>query len=418
MTRPAADLPDRSLPPDQVIPGDHARVAVPPNPQQEAGNDHSAKRKYPCEQCGAKLDFDPAVQSLHCPYCGFQKAIEQPAQGVEERDWDQFWSQQTTHEEQLPEHASEVVCTACGAVVILDDKIVTDACPYCARHLENEPQAARSMILPGAILPFAITRQQAIASFTEWLQSRWFAPSQLKNFSNLGKLSGVYLPYWTFDSMTDSHYKGMRGDDYTEIEHYMDHETHTQTDAHGNTTTTTHPVMKTRTVTKTSWSSASGEVNHFFNDLLVCASTTLPAELIAQLEPWDLPSLVEFRAEYLSGFQTERYTVGLKEGFFRAEAMMEPQIKKLCCQDIGGDHQTISFLKTDHTEITFKHLLLPVWVAAFRFRDQPFRILINARTGEVVGTRPYSFAKITFLVLGIIAAVALVAFIIAAASSR
>jgi DNA-directed RNA polymerase subunit RPC12/RpoP len=394
-----------------------AELQPDPNTADPTGSERISKssspsRKFPCGQCGAKLDFDPAVQSLHCPYCGFQQTIAAQTETVEERDWELFWSQQASTEEQLPGHSSEVTCTACGAVVLLDDKIAADACPYCATHLDHQPRSAQAMIPPGAILPFALTHHQAIAAFTNWIQSRWFAPSQLKILSNLGQLSGVYIPYWTFDAMTFSSYTGQRGDNYTEIEHYVDHETRTHTNAQGVTTTSTQPVSKTRHVTKTRWSYAAGQVDHFFNDILICASHTLPPDLIAKLEPWDLPSLVDFRPEFLSGFQTERYTIGLREGFTRANAVMEPAIQTLCRQDIGGDHQTISSLDTKHTDITFKHLLLPVWIAAFRYRDKPYRILINARTGEVVGTRPYSIPKIASLIAAILVAIALTAFII------
>ena len=39
-------------------------------------------------------------------------------------------------------------------------------------------------------------------------------------------------------------------------------------------------------------------------------------------------------------------------------------------------------------------MLLPVWVAAFRFVGRPYRFVVNGRTGEVQGERPWSFWKI------------------------
>src|SRR5207344_1224993 len=29
-----------------------------------------AGRQFPCGNCGARLDFDPAARSLKCPFCG------------------------------------------------------------------------------------------------------------------------------------------------------------------------------------------------------------------------------------------------------------------------------------------------------------------------------------------------------------
>ena len=70
--------------------------------------------------------------------------------------------------------------------------------------------------------------------------------------------------------------------------------------------------------------------------------------------------------------------------------------------DIGGDEQTIENLATDYSEITFKHLLLPVYAGAYRYNGKLFQILVNGRTGEIQGDRPYSFWKIALLVLSLV----------------
>jgi hypothetical protein len=281
-------------------------------------------------------------------------------------------------------------------VVLLEDKVATDRCPYCATALENKPEAAQAMIQPEGVLPFAVIQRQAVEAFNRWIKRLWFAPNDLKQFANLGKLTGVYIPYWTYDAMTYTHYTGSRGDDYTVTE------TYTETDANGQTQT------RTRMVTHTRWSWVSGEVRHFFDDVLICGSKSLPPGLLSQLRGWNLPKLEEYRPQFLSGFQTERYTVGLKEGFEQAKAIMAAEIRQLCCRSIGGDHQQLDQVQTQHVGVTFKHILLPVWIAAYRYRSQTHRILVNGQTGAVVGTRPYSWVKIALLVLGIVLAVLLV----------
>src|SRR5262249_14321073 len=155
----------------------------------------------------------------------------------------------------------------------------------------------------------------------------------------------------------------------------------------------------TRQVIRTRWTPVSGRVQHFFDDVLICASHSLPEAYPDKLAPWDLDQLEDFRAEFLSGFQTERYAVGLTEGFEEARAIMDAEIEGLCRQDIGGDHQRLDRVKTQHVGVTFKHLLLPMWLAAYRYQDQTYQIVVNGRTGAVVGSRPYSWVKITLLVL-------------------
>ncbi len=84
--------------------------------------------------------------------------------------------------------------------------------------------------------------------------------------------------------------------------------------------------------------------------------------------------------------------------------MVEP-IQASIRRDIGGDHQQIESVNTSYSNITFKHLLLPIWLSAYRYNDRTFHFLVNARTGEVQGERPYSAAKIALLVVAILAAV-------------
>jgi hypothetical protein len=200
-------------------------------------------------------------------------------------------------------------------------------------------------------------------------------------------LDGVYLPYWTFDSQTTTSYRGARGDHYYVTERYTDSQGKSQT----------------RQVQKTRWRSASGTVHVGFDDVLIAASAGLPPKVIAGLEPWDLDALVPFDGRYLAGFVAERYRVDLEAGFHLAEARMEPRIEAAIRGDIGGDVQRIDAMTVRHDDVRWKHLLLPVWVSSFRYRERLFRVTVNARTGEVSGERPWSWIKIGLLVLAIVA---------------
>ena len=343
-------------------------------------------RKFPCPSCGAKLDFDPTSRGLACPYCGYKQQIQRLADAtVAERDYQDYLTREEGKGQVIPGRASETRCTGCGAVVLLDDKLATEKCPFCATHLEHSPAAARAMIPPEAVLPFGIDLRKARDKFDAWLGSLWFAPSELKKVAALGQLQGVYLPHWTYDSMTYTFYDGSRGDDYTTTEWY------TVTDDKGNSR------QESRTVVHTNWTPVSGEVQHFFDDVLVCGSRSIPPALLDDLGDWALPKLEPFQPDYLSGFQTERYAIGLKDGFATAKELMQPTIHRLICEDIGGDHQTVSGKKTRYSAVTFKHVLLPVWVAAYRYQGAAYQILVNGRTGKVTGRRPWSVTKIAAL---------------------
>ena len=375
----------------------------PDSPSAPAAPDEQpspAGRQFPCKQCGATLVYDPDAGAPACPYCGYVEKIGPKSSPIEEHDLFEYLKRQTQPIESLAGHSSQVTCESCKAVVLVEDHVVMDRCPYCGSVIRNAPVATTEMIEPESLLPFAISKAKAVGAFAAWVASRWFAPSALTKLANLGELSGVYMPYWTYDAMTNSHYKGSRGDDYTVMEQF------TTTNAQGQT------IVESRPVTHTSWTRVSGEVEHFFNDILVYASTSLPEKSIAALEPWELPELQPFDPAFLAGFKTERYTIPVEAGFQIASTRMDAMIRQLCCRDIGGDHQQIDSIQTERSAVTFKHLLLPLWLAAYKYEGRAYQVLINARSGEVSGTRPYSVAKIAALVTCVAAAVATVAYAI------
>lgn len=351
------------------------------------------------------MEFDPLAQGLKCPYCGYGQDVDtQSAPEVVERDFNAYLDRAEAQGTVIEGRSSETKCPGCGAIVLLEDKVATEQCPFCSTHLETKPEAAHAMIAPEGVMPFAVDHRGAREAFTKWLHGLWFAPTRLKLVAILGQFTGVYLPHWTYDTMTYTKYDGQRGDDYTETEWY----THTGADGKSE--------RRSRTVTKTRWTWVSGEVDHFFDDVLVCASRSVPEGLVDDLGDWGLNELQGFTPGYLSGFKTERYAVGLRDGLVKAKDIMAPTIDALICRDIGGDHQRISSKSTHYSGITFKHLLLPVWVAVYRFHEQTFQVLVNGRSGKVSGYRPWSWWKIVALVVAILLAVVVVGLVLAGLS--
>ena len=102
----------------------------------------------------------------------------------------------------------------------------------------------------------------------------------------------------------------------------------------------------------------------------------------------------------------EGYAVDLGQGYEEARQKMARQIDRDVRFDIGGDQQRVHAVDTDIRDVTFKHILLPVWLAAYKYRGQTYRFVVNGRTGRVQGERPWSAIKIAIaVVLGLIVAV-------------
>lgn len=337
-----------------------------------------------CDQCGAKLDFAPGTSALKCPYCGFEMQISQSKTQVVELDYQAFLEKAGREKES--HEAQRVQCDKCGAETTMPAETAAGICPFCGANMVFSGSVSR-LIKPEALLPFKVSQKDAFEDFRRWIRKLWFAPGDLKQYAESeGKLAGVYVPYWTYDSDTTTYYRGERGDYYYTTETYTAEENG-------------RSVTRTREVRHTRWSPASGTVQNSFDNILVLASKSLPKKYADHLGPWDLANLVSYTDEYLSGFRAESYQISLPQGFEAAKEVMAAAIQNSIRKDIGGDEQRIDSAQTQYANITFKHILLPVWLSAYRFREKIYRILINARTGEVKGERPFSPWKIAAAVL-------------------
>ena len=343
---------------------------------------------YPCEQCGADLRFAPGQDRLVCDYCDHVQTLAPAGLGqlaaMDELDLAAALAGGLPLE-QIEEHRA-VTCPNCGARFGLDPAQHAAECPYCATPVVADTGTARQ-IKPQAVLPFAIAEDQARAALTHWLGRLWFAPSGLKQYARKGRrMQGVYTPFWTFDADTRSGYTGMRGDHY--------YETRTRTvRVNGRTETRQERVQKTR------WTPAAGRVARQFDDVVVLASTSLPRGHVDALAPWDLSALAPYSPDFLAGFRAEGYTVDLPEGHALGRQRMDEVIRQDVRRDIGGDEQRVISVDTAWSNETFKHILLPLWLAAYRFRGKSYRFVVNGQSGEVKGERPWSAVKIAIAVV-------------------
>lgn len=357
-----------------------------PPPAPDAPKD---EHRFPCDVCGADMRFDPGTGGLKCDHCGNAEEIGAgPWGGAALRELD-F---QTALAEKLPQEEIEETrvskCPNCGAEVEFDAQIHARECPFCATPVVIDTGLHRH-IKPRGLLPFALEERQAHKAMNDWLGKLWFAPNGLQEYARKGrKMDGIYVPYWTFDADTKSTYRGERGTVY-----YV------------NRTVTRDGKRVTQRVAKVRWRSVSGRVARFFDDVLVLASRSLPKRYTDALEPWDLAALEPYRPEFLAGFRAEGYAVELTEGFTEARAHMDRMIQRDVKFDIGGDRQRIHDIDTAVRDVTFKHILLPVWLAAYKYRGKTYRFVVNGRTGRVQGERPWSAIKITIaVILGLIVA--------------
>ncbi|MCK0165985.1 TFIIB-type zinc finger domain-containing protein [Jannaschia sp. S6380] len=359
-------------------------------PERPEGIPKTEEHRFPCDNCGGDMRFDPGDDRMTCDHCGNTMPLPRARAPIREIAIDEGLTGAGAEQEET----RVLDCPNCGAQVEFDPDVHAAECPFCATPVVTGTGINRH-IKPAAVIPFALEEKQAHDAMNDWLGSLWFAPNGLQQYARKGrKLSGVYVPFWTFDAQTETRYAGQRGDTYFVTRTVM---------------RDGKPVQVQ--VPKVRWSPRRGRVARFFDDVVILASRSLPKTHTDALEPWDMADLAPYAPQYLAGFRAEAYQMELRDGLTEARARMDAVIARDVRMDIGGDQQRITSLDTRISDVTFKHVLLPVWIAAYKYRGDTFRFVVNGQTGRVRGERPYSAWKIALAVIAGLILAAIVGFI-------
>lgn len=351
-------------------------------------------RTYPCRQCGSQLEFDITTQQLACASCGFSAPVNDGhLEAPQERDLRSALSELRAFAAQHPPVAQtdgekEITCQSCGGHTTFSGTLTAQRCPYCATPIQRDDVHAAPARLPvDGVLPFQVDRKTAEEHLHKWIHGRWFAPNEFKKYNRTGSFASVYTAYFTYDSETHSRYRGQRGDNYTVVVGSGENR---------------------RTETRIRWRPVSGEVRESFDDIPVFANDGFERNLIRKLEPWPTQSARPFSHEYVAGHLSRTYDHDAEACYPEAKQVMDSAIETSVRRRIGGDHQRISSISTDHLTLAYKHLLLPIWLLTVIYDSRPFQVYINGVTGEVHGKRPFSKVKIAAAVIAALIAIIVV----------
>lgn len=343
-------------------------------------------KNFPCPGCGAGLEWSPGAGDLTCPYCGHHHAdeslkvefepIKHPFSGIAGYQGHAAWSG----------GAKEIGCGSCGASFEVEATAETTQCPFCGSNQINPHQHGVALIPPDAVLPFVIERDDAVRQFRAWLAGLWFRPNGLKELASFGRISGSYLPVWSYDADTESSWTAERGDNYTVQEEYRNEKGETAT----------------RSVTHTRWSFAAGTHSGDWDNVMINASKAIDQKLLDGLVPFVTNKSRAYDARLLQGFAAERYQLGPAPAFEEAKKKIDAWIRAACARMVGGDTQRNLVVRTEYSDPEFALLLAPVWIAAYEYQGKSFRYLVNGQTGKAHGTAPYSAAKIVLFILVIL----------------
>jgi hypothetical protein len=231
----------------------------------------------------------------------------------------------------------------------------------------------------------------------------FFRPNAVKEIAQdaRAKLHGVYLPFWTFDALTSSWWRAEAGYYYYETEQYW------TTDDEGKR------VQETREVRKIRWEPASGYLQLPFDEVLAPASTSVERVMIERIYPFDTGELMPYQPGFLAGWAAEAYTVDLRQGWERGQEIIQKDVERACAAEVPGDTHRNLHVRTAFSNMTYKHVLFPVWIASYRYGDKVYHFLINGYTGEVQGEAPVSWIKVALVVFLVVAILAVIFWLLA-----
>jgi DNA-directed RNA polymerase subunit RPC12/RpoP len=357
--------------------------SLPPTPADEPSA--TARDKYHCPACGAEAQWNPAKQALVCSYCGTVSPAELQVRGdatvIVEHDLVQALRSIPDSARGWDARKTSVKCQSCHAISVFDADKVGKRCDFCGSTALVPYEEVKDAFRPESLLPLKIAESNARDLVRAWYGRQWLAPNNLNRMALTDTVRAVYLPYWTFDARADARWTAESGEYY-----YVGSGKNRER--------------------RVRWTPASGALAHVFDDELVCASTGVQGDMLRKVEPFPTSELVPYDPGYLAGWTVERYQIDLVAAAERSRVDMEAKLRQMCAQQVPGDTYRNLQVDATFTGQTFKHILSPVWLLTYVYGRTSYQVVINGVTGEIAGSRPWSWIKVTLLIL-VIATIAI-----------
>lgn len=342
---------------------------------------------YKCPNCDGGLVFDPESASYVCEYClsKFTQEELESEKASEETVQTEKDIKDTTNE---TEGAAVVYhCPSCGAEIVTEETTAAAFCFYCHNPVVLSGRL-EGKYLPDGIIPFQITKEDAVERFQQWIRKKKFIPRGFYAKRQIEKMTGVYFPYWIYGCETESMLNGTARDvrvwragdlEYTETRTYA-----------------------IRRAGKTSF-------HHLPKTALQKAETAI----LKGIFPYHFDAMKTFHMGYLSGFQAEKRDIE-KDSISSAVHNEIQDYAQKRMRDTVERHQHFSVESSHHRILQekFSYTLLPVWVLTYRERgDQVYYFAMNGQTGEIVGKLPTDNKRLLLLGAVVFFAVCLICLI-------
>jgi tetratricopeptide (TPR) repeat protein len=351
------------LNPKDIAPSSGAPQSPPSSEPMAA----AVQRTFTCPKCGGRMRFEPEISDLRCENCGHVEVVEDKPVTPPDRVLDFTLPTRTGH--RWAEAERRMTCNQCGAKTIFPPGQTSMQCPFCGNAAFAAAAEDAELLAPQALIPMGFAAAQVQKAVRAWLGAGFFAPDDLTLEALSRGLRSAYVPFWLFSATQTAHWRAMVQQGYGR-------------DAR--------------------WVWIEGEHIFFYTDQLQPGARALPADLIRKLEPFDLGKLIEYKSEYLAGWPAASYDLSLAQATTNAHAVMIADAKQQLFSKAapGQTKRDFDVSRSDFTGETYKIVLLPVWMGAYRYRGRDFRVLINGQSGKVAGDKPRDWIKVALVVVG------------------
>lgn len=348
---------DGRLNPRDVVDPFHPVAAHAPTPMQA--------RRYTCPQCGGRLAFDAARGALACDFCGHHSTAFYAPGGDDVIQDQDFLAVLPTRRGQTWELPADrwLNCQGCGAAFTLPPAQATAACPFCGSPHVASATPGSDLISPEAVLPFTVSAADAARQISRWLAGQDGGPRGLARKAVAGDARPLYLPFWSFTVMGQVTWNGLIHSRYDE------------------------PPQST-----------SGAEAVLLDETLVPATHRLPRSLLSGLSDFDLSALQPYSPDLLADWPVEIYQITLADASLVARQRARNETVARIRSSVGPG-EAIQSLSCDSSGIvvdSYKLILLPVWLAAFRLNGADYQVVLNGQSGRVCGQKPESGIKRLF----------------------
>jgi LSD1 subclass zinc finger protein len=330
---------------------------------------------YKCPQCGATTRYDVASGGVACEYCGYTASTEVKKAGRRAEEFEFTLETLADSAQGWGVARRELHCDSCGANLTLPEGSLTITCAFCGSNKVNVHPAPSDVLRPRYLIPCKIEKPTVRAKAREWLGQGWFHPKELSASAVIDRFHGIYLPFWTFDAFIDADWKAQVG--YERQERYYDSGSKS---------------WKTRTVIDWRWE--NGRVTLDADDLLISGSSRVSRVILDRLLPFNLNELTAYNPDFLAGWEAQAYDIDLPNAWEIGKSIMREQAKQSCRDGIRSHHVRNFSMKADFSNEVWRYILLPVYMAAYRFEDKIFQVMVNGQTGVVAGQKPVAWWKI------------------------